>query len=154
MNPISRCLCPTRSETSDRQGNSLRNQQKPGKSQQEANKIQQKSSKKSTKSNKNPTKDHKRPKKKPPHQPVRRPQYHQIILSLPDSPANYSNILQPASSSASFSSAASLSAFSADLIVTVVSVKVMFLDFSNMAFMSLPATGAQVPFSMIAMVRF
>ena len=118
MNPISRCLCLICSK----------NNWSP------------------MKSTLKPTINHQKPRKKPPHQPVRRPQNHQIILCLPDYPANYSDKSQPANSSASFSSVASLSAFSADLIVTVVSVKVMFLDFSNMAFISLPATGAQVPF--------
>lgn len=66
----------------------------------------------------------------------------------------YAVFLYYASSFASFSSCAVLSAFSADLIVTVFSAKVMFLLFSNIPFITLAAVGAQVPFSIMPIVRF
>ena len=58
------------------------------------------------------------------------------------------------SSSASFSSCASLSALSAPLIVTTVSQNAMSLDFSNMPFITFAAIGAHEPFSMRPIVRF
>ena len=58
------------------------------------------------------------------------------------------------SSSASAAICLRLCWLSADFRVTVVSVNVMFFDFSNMDFMTLAAIGAHEPFSIKPIVRF
>ena len=58
------------------------------------------------------------------------------------------------SSSASASICSIFAAFTADFIDTVVSVHVMFFDFSNIPLTTFAAIGAQLPFSMIPIVRF
>lgn len=58
------------------------------------------------------------------------------------------------SSFASASICAVLSSFSAERMVTVVSVKVMFLLFSNIALIAFAAVGAQEPFSITPITRF
>ena len=59
-----------------------------------------------------------------------------------------------ASSPASFRSCSLFAPFTAERTVTVVSVNVMSLLFSNIPFITLAAIGAHEPFSIMPMVRF